>query len=119
MLFVTHDLELAAATCDRTAVLYAGEMLEEQKSDRLHAAPRHPYTAALLASRPSATRTASRLTVIPGRPVSASAAPAGCAFRPRCRFADEACLEHPQLRMVGEARVRCVHAERIAEALRV
>ena len=53
MLFITHDLELATAICDRTAVMYAGEVVEQQPSEILHAAPLHPYTSGLLGSRPS------------------------------------------------------------------
>ena len=52
MLFITHDLELAAAICDRTAVMYAGQIVEVRESARLHDDPLHPYTAALAAARP-------------------------------------------------------------------
>ena len=47
LLFITHDLDLAAAVCDRTAVMYAGQMVELQRADALHDDPYHPYTAAL------------------------------------------------------------------------
>ncbi len=53
LLFITHDLDLAAAVSDRIAVMYAGLVLELLPSDRLHSGPRHPYTVALLRSRPS------------------------------------------------------------------
>ncbi|HEV2927629.1 MAG TPA: ABC transporter ATP-binding protein, partial [Propionibacteriaceae bacterium] len=53
VLFITHDLELAAATCDRTAVMHAGSIVEVQRSADLHDHPRHPYTAGLVAARPS------------------------------------------------------------------
>ena len=52
MLFITHDLELAAAICDRTAVMYAGQIVEIRSSALLHDDPLHPYTAALAAARP-------------------------------------------------------------------
>ena len=52
VLFITHDLELAASVCDRTCVMYAGEIVEQQSSSVLNASPLHPYTAALLAARP-------------------------------------------------------------------
>ncbi|HYF11856.1 MAG TPA: ABC transporter ATP-binding protein [Actinomycetota bacterium] len=52
VLFITHDLELAAATCDRICVMYAGTIVEVQRSDGLFRSPLHPYTAALLTSRP-------------------------------------------------------------------
>lgn len=90
MIFITHDLELAAAICDRTAVMYAGQIVEVRASSRLHGDPLHPYTAALAAARPDIGRTARRLMAIPGRPVSAfEAPPAECAFAPRCALAAE------------------------------
>ena len=58
MLFITHDLDLAAAICDRTAVMYAGQIVEVRTSALLHSDPLHPYTAALAAARPDITRAA-------------------------------------------------------------
>ncbi len=56
MIFVTHDLELAAAVCDRIAVMYAGFLVEDRRAESLHEEARHPYTAGLMASRPSPTQ---------------------------------------------------------------
>ena len=56
LLFITHDLELAAAICDRTAVMYAGQIVETRSSNLLHDDPLHPYTAALAAARPDIGR---------------------------------------------------------------
>ena len=75
LLFITHDLELAAAVCDRTAVMYAGQIVEVRRSALLHDDPLHPYTAALAAARPDIDATAERLAAIPGRPLSAFEAP--------------------------------------------
>jgi oligopeptide/dipeptide ABC transporter ATP-binding protein len=92
MLFITHDLELAAAICDRTVVMYAGQIIEVRKSELLHSDPLHPYTAALAGARPDIAQKSSRLRAIPGRPLSAFEAPAQeCAFAPRCRYAADAC----------------------------
>ena len=92
MLFITHDLELAAAICDRTAVMYAGQVVEVRASALLHGDPLHPYTAALAAARPDITQTTRRLRAIPGRPLSAFEAPAAeCAFAPRCPYAADVC----------------------------
>ena len=92
MLFITHDLELAAAICDRTAVMYAGQIVEVRASSLLHSDPLHPYTAALAAARPDITQTTRRLRAIPGRPLSAFEAPPGeCAFAPRCPYAGDVC----------------------------
>jgi oligopeptide/dipeptide ABC transporter ATP-binding protein len=112
LLFITHDLELAGAVCDRTAVMYAGEIVEERISRVLHDDPLHPYTAALVAARPDVTSTAARLAAIPGRPLSAFEAPSdACAFAPRCGFATEACEEaHPRLAGLAGGQARCFRA---------
>jgi oligopeptide/dipeptide ABC transporter ATP-binding protein len=118
LLFITHDLDLAAAVCDRTAVMYAGEIVETRASARLHDDPLHPYAAALVAARPSITSTAPRLNAIPGRPLSAFEAPEGCAFASRCGHAQERCgATHPPLRPLGDGLVRCVRAEELQGAL--
>jgi len=109
ILFITHDLELAAATCDRTAVMYAGSIVEDQPSEALRSAPRHPYTAALLASRPMLDAPADRLAVIAGRAVAAFEAPTGCAFHPRCHHAiDECRVMEPKLVTTGSLHVACL-----------
>src|SRR3954453_23427909 len=95
LLFITHDLELAAAVCDRTAVMYAGQIVETRTSMLLDRDPLHPYTAALAAARPDIGATTHRLAAIPGRPVSAFEAPGGCAFAPRCPLAAAHCRAHP------------------------
>ncbi len=103
MVFITHDLELAAAVCDETIVLYAGRVVEQQASSRLHEDPLHPYTAALVRARPDIARASVRLPAIPGHPTTAYEAPAGCAFAPRCPFAEDRCREvEPQLLRIGE-----------------
>jgi oligopeptide/dipeptide ABC transporter ATP-binding protein len=112
LLFITHDLDLAGAVCDRTAVMYAGQIVEQQPSATLHAHPRHPYTAALVGARPDIASTAPRLTAIPGQPLSAFEAPPGCAFAPRCPLAVDDCRgTRPALRIFGDASVRCIRAE--------
>jgi oligopeptide/dipeptide ABC transporter ATP-binding protein len=96
MLFITHDLELAGAVCDRTSVMYAGQVVETRAASVLHGDPLHPYSAALVEARPDITTTAERLVAIPGRPVSAFEAPSGCRFAPRCPHATPACSAHEQ-----------------------
>ncbi|HEY3684992.1 MAG TPA: ABC transporter ATP-binding protein [Streptosporangiaceae bacterium] len=119
VLFITHDLELAAATCDRTAVMYAGEVVEDQPSTGLHAHPRHPYTIALLHSRPTIESTADRLPAPPGTPLPAYEAPEGCAFTARCPYAvDQCATDHPVLEPLaaGPGRVACLRAAEIADS---
>jgi oligopeptide/dipeptide ABC transporter ATP-binding protein len=114
LLFITHDLELAAAVCDRTAVMYAGQIVETRAAQLLDRDPLHPYTAALAAARPDIAATAHRLAAIPGRPVSAFEAPAGCAFAPRCAFAEDACrADRPALVPLARGEVRCRRAHEL------
>jgi oligopeptide/dipeptide ABC transporter ATP-binding protein len=114
MLFVTHDLELAAAVCDRLAVMYAGQLIEDVPTAEMHEHVRHPYTAGLLASRPDPTTTERRLLAIPGRPLSAYEVKAGCPFVSRCTFSEERChRERPVLRELDGGRVACHRAEEL------
>jgi len=121
MLFITHDLELAAAICDRTAVMYAGQVVEIRTSALLHDDPLHPYTAALAAARPDITQTRARLRAIPGRPLSAFEAPPGqCAFAPRCPHAADGCREQvPALAELDGGVSRCARATELRGVLEV
>jgi oligopeptide/dipeptide ABC transporter ATP-binding protein len=121
LLFITHDLELAAAICDRTAVMYAGQIVEARSSDRLHDDPLHPYTAALAAARPDIDRTRTRLRTIPGRPLSAFEAPSsGCAFAARCPHAEDACRSSTvPLTELDGGTTRCVRAAELRGRLEV
>ncbi|MEV8631914.1 ABC transporter ATP-binding protein [Streptosporangium sp. NPDC051023] len=114
MLFITHDLELAAVISDRIAVMYAGEIVEVGTSDRLPRAPRHPYSAGLLGARPDLERVLPRLRAVPGRPLAAFEAPPGCAFSDRCGFAIDRCAhEHPALDLASAAPTRCLRSSEI------
>ncbi|MEV0968344.1 ABC transporter ATP-binding protein [Microtetraspora glauca] len=118
MLFVTHDLELASAVCDRIAVLYAGEIVEIATPAQLHAAPRHPYTRLLLDSRPSITARASELPVIPGRPIAAYEVEGGCAFAARCPWAAPRCeRDEPALVHHAGRATRCLRSDELADEL--
>jgi oligopeptide/dipeptide ABC transporter ATP-binding protein len=115
MIFISHDLELASAICDRTAVLYAGEVVELQSSRALHETPLHPYTVGLLGARPSIRSSAHRLKAIHGHPVSAFEAPAGCTFAPRCPHVIDKCVTaRPPLIPLGAGQVRCVRAHELS-----
>jgi oligopeptide/dipeptide ABC transporter ATP-binding protein len=112
LLFITHDLELAAAICDRTMVMYAGQIVEVRASSKLHEEPLHPYTAALGAARPRIDATSERLIAIPGRPLSAFEAPVeACPFVSRCPFAQDVCEQgRPVLEAMDGGLTRCVRA---------
>jgi peptide/nickel transport system ATP-binding protein len=111
MLLVTHDLRVVRTRSDRIAVMYAGRIVETAPTAALFAAPRMPYTEALInAVPPVAGPNHVRLQVIPGRPPDLRTPSAGCAFSPRCPYAQPRCLtERPPLRDNGspEHRFRC------------
>ncbi|NEB01043.1 ABC transporter ATP-binding protein [Streptomyces sp. SID13726] len=114
MLFVTHDLELATAVCDRIAVMYAGTVVEQRPAGDLHSGRRHPYTAGLLAARPGLGEPGARLPVIPGRPAAAHETGQGCPFAARCAFAEDRCrTERPALLPDGNGAVACHRADEL------
>ena len=112
ILLITHDLSLVAEACDRVVVVYAGEVVEEGPVDELLAAPRHPYTQALLASLPrlGSGRATWPLPTIPGQAPSLRALPTGCAFHPRCALRRPECeRRHPDWVALGDRRgARCL-----------
>jgi oligopeptide/dipeptide ABC transporter ATP-binding protein len=117
MIFITHDLDLAAAVTDTIAVMYAGTIVETGPSATMHERARHPYTAGLLAARPQPTRVASLYT-IPGRPIAAYEAGPGCVFASRCAYAQQPCLEaRPAARQLGDHVVSCYRAEELQDTL--
>jgi oligopeptide/dipeptide ABC transporter ATP-binding protein len=112
VLLITHDLAVIAETCDRVAVMYAGQVVEEADVGSLFRAPAHPYTRGLLATLPRLGRPAprGRLPVLAGAQPDPAARPTGCAFRPRCPEAMEACA-HGELELVEIGpgrRARCL-----------
>ncbi len=117
LIFITHDLDLAAAICERTAVFYAGEIVDVQPSATLHEDPLHPYMAGLAAARPDIDSTAARLEMIPGNPISAHEAPDGCRFAPRCPHAEPRCRSGAvALEPIGAGLSRCVRASELRAA---
>ncbi|WLW54871.1 ABC transporter ATP-binding protein [Streptomyces sp. YU58] len=91
LLFITHDLHLAAAYCDRVYVMYAGRIAEERTAKALFTTPAHPYTRGLLSCSPTLGETSGTLRPIPGRPPSLSDTFPGCPFAPRCPDAEAPC----------------------------
>jgi dipeptide transport system ATP-binding protein len=108
LVLITHDMGVVAETAQRVQVMYAGQMVEEQRTENLFAAPRHPYTAALLDALPERAMGRSRLPTIPGMVPGIDDRPAGCLFNPRCRFVIDRCVtEAPALAGVAGGRARC------------
>ncbi len=104
-ILITHDLGVVARYADRVVVMYGGRVVEQGPARQLYRNPRHPYTRGLLASVPRLDGPAGeRLVPIEGSPPDLAALPPGCAFAPRCRFANEACVAtRPQLRAVDDS----------------
>ncbi|HEY4201167.1 MAG TPA: oligopeptide/dipeptide ABC transporter ATP-binding protein [Devosiaceae bacterium] len=115
-LFIGHDLAVVKHIADRVAVMYLGRIVETAPKAALYAAPRHPYTQALLASapvsHPSLRRSRKR---VHGEMPSPLNPPSGCHFHPRCPFAQDRCRsEDPQLRTLDTGhQVACHFAEEI------
>jgi peptide/nickel transport system ATP-binding protein len=117
VIFVTHDIGVAIEICDRVAVMYAGQIVEQGTLGQIVRSPVHPYARGLLASTVHGAKRGQRLETIPGTPPSLDKVPTNCSFAPRCAFAEARCLEEmPPIVQIGPDRIaRCVLAER-AEA---
>jgi oligopeptide/dipeptide ABC transporter ATP-binding protein len=109
LLLVTHDLPVVAQLCDRAAVMYAGEIVEEGPVEELYHDPRHPYTRLLFAATTDLNAEALPVS-IPGAPPRLDREIAGCPFGARCDRAFSRCQhERPLLRAVGSERVAACH----------
>jgi peptide/nickel transport system ATP-binding protein len=109
VLLITHNLGIVAGHTRRTAVMYAGQIVEEAPTATLFADPSHPYTEGLLAAAPRPEVRRGRLSAIPGQVPPATAWPAGCRFHPRCPYAWERCgaEQPPLLELAAGHKVRC------------
>jgi oligopeptide/dipeptide ABC transporter ATP-binding protein len=119
LVFVTHDLPVVAQLCRQLAVMYAGQIVERGRVQDVLTRPSHPYTLGLVRSAPDVDHPRSSLVAIPGSPPSLISPPTGCRFHPRCKFAEQDCVEtEPELRFIDAGRATaCLHYERCEEAL--
>jgi oligopeptide/dipeptide ABC transporter ATP-binding protein len=113
IIFISHDLAVVRTISHRVLVMYVGRLVESADSRALFAAPRHPYTQALLDSIPVPDPVvAPRRAALSGEVPSLLEPPAGCVFHPRCPRAAAICSDTvPVLRNVGGSRVACHLAE--------
>jgi oligopeptide/dipeptide ABC transporter ATP-binding protein len=113
IILITHDLGIVAEMCDRVAVMYAGEIVEQADVTTLFRRPKHPYTRGLIGSIPVVGAVQDSLAVIPGNVPNLIDLPKGCRFAPRCltRIAEDVTLAnevHPELLPVTAGHdVRC------------
>ena len=106
VILITHDLGVMSTVSDRLTIFYAGRVVESGPTSDVIRAARHPYTRGLLEALPH-PEAAERLPLvpIPGSAATPQARPPGCAFHPRCRYAEETCsVALPLLAPVGEGR---------------
>lgn len=111
LIFITHDFGIVANTCNRVAVMYAGQIVEMASVEDIFYRPAHHYTASLLRAVPKLEARVERLISIPGQPPRLGDFPSGCRFHPRCPASDDKCVqEEPPLISVGESHhVKCWH----------
>ena len=95
LILITHDLGVVADVADRIAVMYAGRLVEGADVFDLYAQPAHPYTKGLLESIPRLDQKGQTLSAIGGLPPNLTRIPAGCAFHPRCAYAQDICRQDP------------------------
>jgi peptide/nickel transport system permease protein len=109
IIFITHDLGIVAEFCDRALVMYAGQIIEEGPVSQVFATPAHPYTEGLLGSLHRLGSAEEDVYAIPGQVPALGAAPTGCRFAPRCRYAMPACTadDIPLTHLVDRS-TRCV-----------
>lgn len=91
MILITHDLSVVGETCDRVAVMYAGQIVENGPTEKVFADPAHPYTRALIAAFPNIEGERFLAASIPGNPPNLLAPPGGCRFHERCSEAYGLC----------------------------
>ncbi|QEA11858.1 ABC transporter ATP-binding protein [Comamonas flocculans] len=107
LVLITHDMGVVREMAQRVAVMYAGQVMEEQSAERLFDDPRHPYTEALMTALPERNLGRARLATIPGMVPGLNDRPGGCLFAPRCRYAQPECQNRPLLRPLQGGAVRC------------
>ena len=109
ILIITHNLGVIAEMCDRVAVMYAGNIVEQADLKTLFKSPKHPYTHALLAAVPKVGTKKGKLASIPGMVPSLITPPPGCKFHPRCPHAMDICRKKfPQMSEIEKGRMaRC------------
>ncbi len=113
VLFITHDLGVVAQFCERVAVMYAGQIVEDGQVLEVFDSPKHPYTKMLLDAHPGSGAPGGRLATIPGSVPEPSQRPTGCPFRNRCPVAIDICRDEPPWMALEDGRrVRCVHYTR-------
>ena len=112
LIMITHDLGVVAETCDKVAIIYAGEVVEAGSVTEVYLNPRHPYTRGLFDSIPKLDEDSTRLIPIEGMTPNMAEPPTGCYFHPRCKYCQERCrTQSPEMVQMagGTHRFRCFY----------
>lgn len=117
MILVTHDLGVVGETCDKVAIIYAGEIVETGTKEDIFLRTAHPYTEGLFDSVPKMNDESKRLAPIPGLPPDPTNLPEGCVFHPRCKYATDECRKSKiEMQEVSHGHFcRCIHHVRQEE----
>src|SRR5256712_757718 len=110
MVLITHDMGIVAESCDRVVILYAGQVFESGTTEQVFENPKHPYAEALLTSVPHLALRKERLEVIQGNIPNLIDPPSGCRFHPRCKYAQQICIDKvPELELMEEGHSAACH----------
>lgn len=115
MLLITHDLGIVAETCNKVAIMYAGEIVEYGSAEDIFDRTAHPYTLGLFRSIPRLDIEVDMLSPIEGMMPNPIELPRGCKFAPRCPYATEACAKaNPAAAEIGPGHlVKCIHCSEV------
>jgi oligopeptide/dipeptide ABC transporter ATP-binding protein len=117
LILVTHDLPLVTETCERAAIMYAGEIVEAGRTGVLYREPRHPYTRLLFAAMPELSLDV-KVASIPGAPPRLDRELVGCPFAPRCDQVMDVCrTTAPEQLLVGDRHVAACHLNTLAQPM--
>jgi len=110
MIMITHDLSIITETCERTAIMYAGKIVELGTVKTIFKEPLHPYTQGLIGAFPELKAPRMRMVSIPGSPPDLLRPPPGCRFHPRCPYAMEICkTKEPEFTNLGKEHFVACH----------
>jgi peptide/nickel transport system ATP-binding protein len=110
MIMISHDLSIIAETCQKTAIMYGGKIVEYADVVKVFKEPLHPYTQGLIGAFPGIRAERTRMSSIPGSPPDLLFPPSGCRFHPRCKYAKDICrTKEPEFADVGNKHYVACH----------